>query len=134
METWGTCWAYWKWEKLVGLEANLGRGWGSWGLRVGSQTHFSVGHLGESGSLKWQVLEILVHLGWGTEDLRCLIGKWKVISFKDWGWRFGLVDRRVGFWILRFGDWWWVAAERKIWEIGLGKRVREMHRGDGTQG
>ena len=38
---------------------------GSWGLRVGSRTHFSVGHLGELDSLRRQVLEILVCLSLG---------------------------------------------------------------------
>jgi len=55
----------------------LGEGRVLGGLRVGSWTHFSVGHLGELGSLKRQVLEILVCLGWGLDDSWCLIGKWK---------------------------------------------------------
>lgn len=55
-----------KWEKPVDSGANLGKVFvGSWGLRVGSWTHFSIGHLGELDSLRRQVLEILACLSLG---------------------------------------------------------------------
>jgi hypothetical protein len=63
--------------EMSGTGGKLGEGRDLGGLRVGSRTHFSVGHLGESCSLRRQVLEILVRLGWGTDDFGCLIGKWK---------------------------------------------------------
>jgi hypothetical protein len=49
-----------------------GKSWGrlgSWGLRVGSLTHISVGHLGELDSLRLQVLEILACLSLGIRRL-----------------------------------------------------------------
>lgn len=73
---------------------------GSWGLRVGSWTHFWIGHLGESGSLRRQVLEILVCLGLGIRRLWVFdweMEKWFHSRIGDGG--FGFVDRRVGFWI-----------------------------------
>ena len=81
---------------------------GTWGLRVGSRTHFSVGHLGKSGSLKRQVLEILGCLGLGTDDFGCLIRKWKSgfirgLGMRDlglWigGWVFGFEKLDLGIW------------------------------------
>jgi hypothetical protein len=86
--------------EIGGTGGKLGEGRDLGGLRVGSRTHFSVGHLGESCSLRRQVLEILVCLGWGTDDLGCLIGKWKSGFIRGLGMGgFGFVDRRVGVWI-----------------------------------
>ena len=119
-----------------GWNAGTGGNWSEWGqswgrsgsggLRVGSRTHFSVGHLGESSSLKWQVLEILVCLGWGLDDSWCLIGKWKSdfirgLGMKGLGWwmeGWGFGNLRFGF-----GDWRRAAPGRKKlgnfdWEKG----------------
>jgi hypothetical protein len=94
-----------------------GRTWGrsgSWGSRVGSRTHFSVGHLGESGSLKWQVLEILVCLSLGNlTTLGVLIGKWKSDFIR------GLGMEGLGLWI----EGWVFGFEHLIW--GLGARSGE---------
>jgi hypothetical protein len=103
----------------------LGEGRVHGGLRVGSRTHFSVGHLEESGSLKRQVLEILVCLGWGLDNSWCLIGKWKSgfirgLGMKGLGWwmeGWGFGSLRFGF-----GDWGRAAPGRKNWEILIGEK------------
>jgi len=68
------------------------------------------------GSLRWQVLEILVCLSLGTGQLVVFdreMEKWFHLRFGGEG--FGLVDGRVGFWIgFGCGVWWHAAQKKKL--------------------
>jgi hypothetical protein len=100
LRTWGTLWECWKLGEISETGGKLGEGWGQGGLRVGPWTHFSVGHCRESGPSSRRVLEILVCLSLGTGRLAVFnweMEKWFHSRFGDEG--FGLMDRRVGFWI-----------------------------------